>query len=119
MEPEPVANNENQDGGKRRTRKMRYGNMMMMSKSDLGCGATMRGLQKWYEAKFEKLGWMILAKHMGYNDKIASYKRSLLRLKHHIEMKLEQVDEHDRKTDLKIMHHNVCVLIDHVMKDFP
>lgn len=106
---------EKQDGGKRTRKNRHYGSM---SRQELGCGATMRGLQKWYEAKFEKLGWMILAKHMGYNDKIASYKRSLMRLKHHIELKLEEVDEHDRKTDLKIMHHNVCVLIDHVMKDF-
>ena len=104
-------------GGKRTRKNQSY--RSDLSQSELGCGATVRGLQKWYESKFEKLGWMVLAKHMGYNDKIASYKRSLMRLKQHLEMKIDQVEAHDRKTDLKILHHNVCVLMEHVMKDFP
>ena len=89
-----------------------------MSHAEYGCGTTMHGLHEWYVAMFEKLGWMILAKNKKYNDKIAAYKNSIRRLKHELEQKIEQVEEHDRKTDLKIMHHNVCLLMDHVNKDF-
>jgi hypothetical protein len=35
-----------------------------------------------------------------------------------LEEKIEQVENHDKKTDLKIMHHNVCLLMEHANKDF-
>jgi hypothetical protein len=69
-------------------------------------------------AKYEKLGWMVLAHARGHNDKIACYKKSLQRLKRELEAKIEEVECHDKKTDLKLMHHNICILIDHVNKDF-
>ena len=82
------------------------------------CEATFHGLHKWYQNKFEKLGWMILAKEHGYNDKIAEYKSSIHRLKQAIEHKMTHVKDSDRKHDLMIMHHNVMILIDHVNRDF-
>jgi hypothetical protein len=78
----------------------------------------MHGLHEWYENKFEKLGWMILAKDKGYNDKIMCYKTSLNRLKTAIEHKMTHIHEADRKEDLQIMLHNVKILVDHVNKDF-
>jgi hypothetical protein len=82
-------------------------------------GATYHGLKKWYEAMFEKLGWMVLAKaHGGMNDKIISYKKSVERLKEKIECKIETIVDHDKKEDLKIMWDNVCILHDHIKKDF-
>lgn len=83
------------------------------------CDATYHGLQHWYKSKFEKLGWMILAKSKGMNDKIVEYKNSLDRLHKAIQHKLvvHTCDE-DNKDDLMIMHHNVGVLKEHVTKDF-
>ena len=103
-------------GGKRRTMKRKHSKTEYPE--DYGCGVTTHGLHKWYASMFEKLGWMILAEHRGYKDKIATYKKSLLRLKNDIEEKIDQVDDHDKKTDLKIMHYNLEVLIKHVNKDF-
>jgi hypothetical protein len=83
------------------------------------CDATHHGLQHWYKSKFEKMGWMILAKQKGMNDKIVEYKNSLDRLHKAIQHKLEyHTCEDDRKDDLMIMHHNVGVLKEHVDKDF-
>lgn len=82
------------------------------------CGITMHGLHNWYKSMFEKLGWMILAKHKKYNSKIIGYKSSLKILKSELENKLEHVESHDDIIDLKIMHHDICVLIEHVNKDF-
>ena len=33
------------------------------------CDATCAGLEKWYTMEFEKLGWMVLAKERGMNEK--------------------------------------------------
>jgi hypothetical protein len=82
------------------------------------CEHTFHGLQRWYENKFEKLGWMLLAKDYGYNDKIVEYKSSLARLKQAIEHKLTHMKDADKKYDLKIMHRNINILIEHANKDF-
>ena len=82
------------------------------------CDKTMKGLQHWYKCKFEKLGWMVLAKERGMYDKIGVYKNSLMRLKKAIEKKIASVHEADRKDDLRILHKNLMCLIDHVEKDF-
>jgi hypothetical protein len=81
--------------------------------------STMHGLKVWYEAMFEKLGWMVLANSKGYmKDKVESYKKSLLRLEDKIQCKINSIENMDKKTDLEIMHKNVQILIAHVMKDF-
>ena len=82
------------------------------------CEATMHGLHEWYENKIEKLGYMVLAKARGHDDKIICYKISLNRLQQAIEHKLTHIQEKDRKDDLQIMLHNVNILIEHVNKDF-
>ena len=80
--------------------------------------ATMHGLTMWYTEMFEKLGWMVLAKSKGgMNDKIVSYKKSLERLRQHLECKKNQISEIDRKIDLEIMINNVDILISHARKD--
>lgn len=83
------------------------------------CEATHNGLQEWYKMKFERLGWMILAKERGMNDKVIAYKNSLNRLEKAIEHKLKyHTKDVDRKDDLNIMLENVAVLKEHVEKDF-
>lgn len=80
---------------------------------------TLCGLHKWYEAMFEKLGWMILAYRNGWHDMIATYKNSVQRLCDAIANKIKEVREADRKDDLKIMWQNVIELKEHIHRDFP
>ena len=81
------------------------------------CEVTFHGLNEWYVAEFEKLGWMILAKHRGYNDKIMTYLTSLKRLQQGLEHKLTHLKEKDRKEDVQIMLANLEILINHAEKD--
>jgi hypothetical protein len=80
--------------------------------------ATHHGLAAWYKHLFEDLGWMVLAKHRGMNDKVNVYMHSLHRFKNSVEYKITTTHEADRKEDLKIMHANICILLAHAEKDF-
>ena len=79
---------------------------------------TYPGLVHWYQMMFERLGWMILAKDHGFNDKIVVYKKSIQRLKEGIEKKLKEVENNDKGQDLEIMLRNVIILMKHVKKHF-
>ena len=90
-------------------------------KSKMHCDdpATMEWLKVWHQQMFEQLGWMVLANSKGYmNDKVESYKKSLLRLEDKLQCKINSVQDPDKKKDLEIMLTNVKVLVAHVMKDF-
>ena len=80
--------------------------------------STSYGLKLWYQAMFEKFGWIILAQSKGYmKDKVNAYKEGLLRLQDKLECKIDDVQDPDRKKDLEIMHKNLQVLIAHVKRD--
>ena len=79
---------------------------------------TYYGLQKWHNAMFEKLGWMVLAKAKGYNDKITQYKHSIQDLIDSIKHVMGEYENHNRKHDLVVLLMNVQVLKEHVAKDF-
>jgi len=75
------------------------------------------GFQRWYTAMFEQMGLMVLAKSKGdMADRIYSYKKSLERLIHKLECKIDSVEEHDRKVDLQLMCENVRILSAHANK---
>ena len=82
------------------------------------CYVTFGGLKKWYEVEFEKLGWMILAKSKGMNEKITTYKHGVEHLYQCLEDKIVHTHSYDKKNDLHIMRHNVKILLDHIKKDF-
>jgi hypothetical protein len=82
---------------------------MVHDKSKHEC--TMHGLQHWFEAKFEKLGWMAIAKEYGYDIKVKSYLQSISHLKECIKNKIDTVHDLDRKDDLKIMLNHTETLI--------
>jgi hypothetical protein len=74
---------------------------------------TFQGLNEWYKRKFEKLGWMILAKRDGYMDKVMAYENSIKRLHTAIGQKIEDIHDKDTRADLYIMKENVEVLLEH------
>jgi len=71
---------------------------------------TMHGLHKWFELKFEKLGWMAVAKEHGNTLKVRSYLQSVKHLKECLEDKMKTVHDLDRKDDLRIMCNHVEIL---------
>jgi hypothetical protein len=77
----------------------------------------MCGISHWYKAKFEKLGWMILAKEHGYTDKVEEYKNSLKRLEEAIKHRMKHMVDPDKKMDLQIMLKNLKILMKHVKSD--
>ena len=83
-----------------------------------GCDSTFNGLNEWYTSKFEKLGWIILAKEKGMMEKVNSYQTSIKRLHHAILNKIEYIKDLDKKHDLMIMKNNVEILIKHANQDF-
>ncbi len=75
-----------------------------------GHEATNCGLQKWMVSKYEKLGWMCLAKQHGNMLKIEAYLDSLRTLMASIEKKLKEVHDKDKKDDLEITLNNTKLL---------
>lgn len=71
---------------------------------------TFHGLHHWYRAKFEKLGWMVLAAAKGHHEKVAEYKRGIARLLKSIEHVMGEYEEADRKHDLRVLHMNTMEL---------
>ena len=79
--------------------------------------ATMDGINEWQEHMFEKLGWMVLAKEKGYDDKIAQYKKGidhLIKTTEHVKSEYENTN---RKHDLKVVLMNIRCLKDFVHKN--
>jgi hypothetical protein len=92
-------------------------NKKMHDKEDICHETTFHGLNDWMKCKFEKLGWMVLAKHKGYKDKTNCYLNSINRLKIAIEDKMNHIHDNDKKEDLEIMLHNVKILQEHAKRD--
>lgn len=83
-------------------------NPMMLEKNlEKPKNVTMNGLHKWYEAEFEKLGWMILSLEKQNTTKFDFYKKTIEHLKNALVDKKGKVREEDRKDDLQIMIDNV------------
>jgi hypothetical protein len=70
----------------------------------------MAGLVHWHTHVFEHLGWMVLAKAKGYDEKVRVYKMSVTHLIESIKHTISEYENHDRKHDLKVMLMQVEVL---------
>jgi len=102
-------------------RKNSHSHNMTMSMKDHNkhcIDATFHGLEYWSKHLFEELGWMILAKNYGMLDKVSTYKASVKRFICAIEQKIKKIKDSDKKEDLKIMHHNMTILWEHIQSDF-
>ena len=71
---------------------------------------TYHGLHYWLRAKYEKLGWMCLARNHENTFKIKCYMDSIHNLKTSLETKLNEMQEDDHKKDIQIMINDVCTL---------
>ena len=72
---------------------------------------TTHGAHKWYQAMFEKFGWMILCKsHGGVSVKIQAYKEGLDHLVVTLDHKAATLHDKDRKENMAIMAQNARVL---------
>jgi hypothetical protein len=76
----------------------------------------MFGVNRWFRAMHEKLGWMVIAKAKGLNHKIVEYKRNLARLVRTIEHLIHEYTNMNRIHDLKVLHMEARELMDYVNK---
>ena len=95
----------------RRTRKHRTSSISLPRDA-----MTYQGIYNWYRAKFEKLGWMVLAKAKGSYYKVVAYKKGIEHLMKAIEHVLRESVDLDRQHDLVVLHMNVKCLHDYVRK---
>jgi hypothetical protein len=63
----------------------------------------MAGLVGWHKAMFEKLGWMLLAKAKGMNEKVRAYKTGVSDLVKSLEHVMKEYEDQNRKHDLNVM----------------
>lgn len=81
---------------------------------------TFNGLHEWYEAMFEKLGWMVLAKSRATpltDAKVKNYVDGIDALVNSIRKKIGETKDEDCVADLKIMLENTVILQKHAKKD--
>jgi len=102
------------------SKKINYNFMKSRSFKKKSCKnqATYMGLHHWFKSEYEKLGWMVLAKSHGMNEKVRAYVHSVQRLHHHLECKIKVTVDQDRAADLTILLNNVKVLLAHCKRDF-
>lgn len=77
---------------------------------------TMFGVNRWFRAMYEKLGWMVLAKAKGLTHKVVEYKRNLARLVRMIEQLMSEYMNMNRIHDLKVLHIEARTLLAYVNK---
>ena len=75
------------------------------------------GLHRWWMRMLEQLGFMVLAKGKGSDQKVATYKKSLQNLIKTMELVQNEYTETDRKRDLAILHKKAIYLYDFVKKN--
>lgn len=88
------------------------------TKSKLICDTPICALSKWYEAMFEKLGWMVLAQKRGMVEKVMNYKNSIDHLEMCLKDRIPHIKDADKKMDLEIMLRNIHILKTHISKYF-
>lgn len=82
--------------------------------------ATLNGIEGWMKHQFEHLGWMVLAKNGGMDEKVVAYLKANDRLKLTIEKRIESLGQNDNeiKKDLNIVLKKLVQLIDVTNKIF-
>jgi hypothetical protein len=78
---------------------------------------TFNGLYDWYNAKFEKLGWMVLAKAKGNYSKVATYKKDIKHLLSSIEHLINDYIDIDKQHDLHVLYANTQALYQFVVRN--
>ncbi len=78
---------------------------------------TFNGLHDWYNAKFEKLGWMLLAKAKGNYSKVTQYKKGIKNLLTSIQHVMNEYVDIDKQHDLQVLYANTQTLYQFVMRN--
>jgi hypothetical protein len=73
---------------------------------------TFDGVECWFKAKYEELGWMVLANAKGYTFKVKSYTMSIKHLLATIENLIKEYEDPDKIHDLKVLHMDTKLLIE-------
>lgn len=73
-----------------------------------GSLCTYEGLHEWTSHMFERLGWMVLARH--HPDSILCYQKGLQHLLSQIQHKKKETTDRDRRRDLQEMAVQVDIL---------
>ena len=73
-------------------------------------GYTMKNLNGWTCALYEKYGWMMLAKVRGHKEKVSAYKKSINHLDKAINNKMNITQNANRKTNLNVLCKKVMIL---------
>jgi hypothetical protein len=77
---------------------------------------TFNGLHDWYNDKFEKLGWMVLAKAKGNYGKVSTYKKDIKNLLTSIQHVMNEYVDIDKQHDLHVLYANAQALHAFVMR---
>lgn len=79
---------------------------------------TFHGVQCWYQRAFEKFGWMLLANKYQRKYKVDAYLEDLVQLSAALSQKIDNIEDNDKKKDLRILSEHVKTLQDHARATF-
>ena len=79
---------------------------------------TIHQLEHWTKKLFEHYGWILLADEHGKEIKVLAYLESIDELIRHLELALEEYEDHDKLLDVEALLHKVEILREKAEEQF-